>query len=91
MEVNDLHSFLHFVQFPELDALRRVRDSNPRYVQYVYRISSAALSTTQTTLLLEIFGSPTYFFFEKRVQRYNKNLNCANNYAFFCTKEAILP
>ena len=31
MEVNDLHSFLHFVQFPELDALRRVRDSNPRY------------------------------------------------------------
>lgn len=31
MEVNDLHSFLHFVQFPELDALRKVRDSNPRY------------------------------------------------------------
>ena len=31
MEVNDFHSFLHFVQFPELDALRRVRDSNPRY------------------------------------------------------------
>ena len=30
MEVNDLHSFLHFVQFPELDALRKVRDSNPR-------------------------------------------------------------
>ena len=31
MEVNDLHSFLHFVRFPELDALRKVRDSNPRY------------------------------------------------------------
>ena len=25
------HFLLHFVPFPELDALRRVRDSNPRY------------------------------------------------------------
>lgn len=53
MEVNDLHSFLHFVQFPELDALRKVRDSNPR--------NSIRVSTTLSFWRENLIRFPLHF------------------------------
>ena len=77
---------------PLFSLLRRVRDSNPRYdVMRIPHFECGSFDHSDNSPIRNFREPYLFLFFEKRVQRYNKNLNCANNYAFFCTKEAILP
>ena len=96
MEVNDLHSFLHFVQFPELDALRKVRDSNPRYdVMRTPHFECGSFDHSDNFPTFVSRSSAVPLFTEnaskrKRVQRYGFFFKPPNVLHIFCDFSALL-
>ena len=96
MEVNDLHSFLHFVQFPELDALRKVRDSNPRYdVMRTPHFECGSFDHSDNFPTFVSRSSAVPLFTEnaskrKRVQRYGFFFKHPNVLHIFCDFSALL-